>query len=68
MTDSAKAYFAEKTSGCKNILTVDCGWAGSGSIMLDALFNRKFGMDITVTGLLAGTNTRFQLDSDISET
>lgn len=68
MTDSAKAYFAEKTSGCNNILTVDCGWAGSGSIMLDALLNRKFGMDITVTGLLAGTNTGSQLDSDFSET
>lgn len=68
MTDCAKAYFAEKTNGCKNILTVDCGWAGSGSIMLDALFNWKFGMDITVTGLLAGTNSRFQLDSDFSET
>lgn len=68
MTDSAKAYFAEKTGGCKNILTVDCGWAGSGSIMLDALLNRKFGMDITVTGLLAGTNTCSQLDSDFSET
>ena len=68
MMNSAKDYFAEKAAGSKNILTVDCGWAGSGSIMLDALLNRKFGMDINVTGVLAGTNTKIQLDSDFSET
>ena len=68
MIKSAKDYFDEKAAGCKNILTVDCGWAGSGSIMLDVLLNRKFGMDINVTGVLACTNTRVQLDSDFSET
>lgn len=68
MYKSAEMYFKKITEGSKNLLTVDCGWAGSGSIMLDALLNRKFCMNVNVIGVLAGTNTKYQLDSDFSET
>lgn len=65
------AAFSEKLhhslKDCKNILTVDCGWAGSGSIVFEAVANRKFGCDVNVTGLLAGTNSFSQHDSDFSE-
>lgn len=67
MLEGAEEYLREIIGECKNILTVDCGWAGSGSIMLDALLNRKFNMDITVNGVLAGTNSSRQPDSDFSE-
>ena len=66
--DAAEKYLGGIISGSKNIITVDCGWAGSGSIMLDALQSRRYKMNISVTGLLACTNAKDQYDSDYSET
>lgn len=65
---AAEKYLGGIISDSKNILTVDCGWAGSGSIMLDALLHRRYGMDVGVTGVLACTNSKDQHDSDFSET
>lgn len=66
--EQADKYFEKMLSGCKRVVTVDCGWAGSGSILLDAYLNQKMKLDIEVTGLLAGSNSKNQHDSDYSET
>ena len=66
--DAAEKYLGGIISDSKSIITVDCGWAGSGSIMLDALLNRRYGIKTSVTGLLACTNAKDQYDSDYSET
>ncbi len=64
----AEQYFTEKIGKAKRLCTVDCGWAGSGNILLEAFLQRHVQCDVTLTGLLCGTNARKQLDSDFSET
>ena len=64
----ANEYFGKMLKDCRRVVTVDCGWAGSGSIFLDAYLNQKMKLDIEVTGLLAGSNAKNQYDSDFSET
>ncbi len=68
MHAQAAQYFRPILEGCRTVVTVDCGWAGSGSIFFDAYVNRQLGCDVEVTGLLAGSNSRNQIDSDFSET
>lgn len=68
MNKAAKLYFERVLSGHKNIVTVDCGWAGSGNILLEQIVNRKWGMNLSFTGVLAGSNSYNQHDSDFSET
>lgn len=63
----AEKYFVPILDGCRNVVTVDCGWAGSGNIMLEAYVNRVLKRNIRFTGILAGTNTANQDDSDYSE-
>lgn len=66
--EQANEYLGKMLGGCRRVVTVDCGWAGSGSILLDAYLNQKMKLDIEVTGLLAGSNSKNQHDSDFSET
>ncbi|MBQ8569482.1 MAG: HAD-IA family hydrolase [Oscillospiraceae bacterium] len=61
-------YFSKLLSDCSHVLTVDCGWAGSGGIIFDALVNKKWGLDCKVTSVVAGYNSAYQPDSDFSET
>lgn len=68
MNRAAKKCFAKMLSGCKNALTVDCGWAGSGNIILNELVENKWELGCTLTGLVAGTNTRNQPDYAYSDT
>ncbi len=68
MDQAAKLYFGKILNGHKNIITVDCGWAGSGNILLEQIVNRKWGMDCCFTGVLAGSNSYNQHDTDFSET
>lgn len=68
MDTAARIYFSEKLKDCKNVVTVDCGWAGSGNIILDQLVNRKWGMHCKFTGVLAGSNSYNQHDYEYSET
>lgn len=65
---AAKMYFSEVLRDCRSVITVDCGWAGSGDLILEQLAARKWGMNCKFTGLLAGTNSFNQSDSDYSET
>lgn len=64
----AERYFREILKNCRRAVTVDCGWAGSGNIMLEAFVRRTMGADIAFKGLLAGSNSANQDDSDFSET
>ena len=68
MDTAAQRYFSKILEGCKRVVTVDCGWAGSGNIMLEHIVNRKWGMNCGFTGVLAGSNSYNQYDSDFSET
>lgn len=65
---AAQIYFRKILGNSRNVVTVDCGWAGSGNIILEQLVNRKWGMNCTFTGVLAGSNSYNQFDSDTSET
>ncbi len=68
MDRAAQLYFGEILQGCRSVVTVDCGWAGSGNIILEQIVNRKWGMECSFTGILAGSNSYNQYDSDYSET
>lgn len=65
---AARQYFQKILNGCKSVITVDCGWAGSGNIILEQLVNRKWNMQCKFTGVLAGSNSFNQHDADYSET
>lgn len=67
MDKAAQLYFREVLQGCKNVITVDCGWAGSGNILLEQIANKKWGMNCNFTGVLAGSNSFNQHDYDYSE-
>lgn len=64
----AQEYFRNIFKNCHRAVTVDCGWAGSGNIMLEAYVRHTLGLDVSFKGLLAGSNTANQSDSDFSET
>jgi len=64
----AEKYFKAVFKDCRRAVTVDCGWAGSGNIMLEAYARQSLGLDVSLKGLLAGSNSANQSDSDISET
>lgn len=65
---AAKLYFSKVLDVCKRVITIDCGWAGSGNIILEQIVNRKWNMNCEFTGVLAGSNSYNQYDSDYSET
>lgn len=64
----ARLYFSEMLCGCNAVLTVDCGWAGSGNIVLEKLVREKWRLPCRIYGVVAGTNGSRQCDSDYSET
>ena len=60
-------YYHQLLGGCRSGLAVDIGWAGSGAIMLDTAVNRIWGMECSITGVLAGSQARRISFSDASE-
>lgn len=68
MYDYADQYLGKILGDCKKAVTVDCGWAGSGSILFERYVQKHMGRDVEIVGLLAGSNSRNQPDSDFSET
>ena len=68
MYAQADRFLGRAVGDARRVLTVDCGWAGSGSIFLDAYLKRHMGLDVEVTGVLCGSNALRQSDSDFSET
>ncbi|MBQ6026926.1 MAG: hypothetical protein IJL20_15085 [Lachnospiraceae bacterium] len=64
---AAKDYYSRKTSGCKKVLAVDIGWAGSGAMTLRHLFKNEWQLGCEVIGMIAGTNTIYNFEPDASE-
>lgn len=65
--EAGKLYYSNVLEGCKKAVTVDIGWAGSGSITLDYIVNQIWKMDCEITGLIAGTNTMNNSEVNMSE-
>ena len=68
MNKAAEMYFKDVLKDCSNVVTVDCGWAGSGNIILEQIVNKKWDMKCEFTGILAGSNSYNQFDYDYNET
>ncbi len=64
---AAKKYYKDMLAGCKKVVAVDIGWAGSGALALDYLFNKVWNLDCEVIGLLAGTNTIHNAEPDATD-
>lgn len=64
---AAKVYYRGETIGCKKVLAVDIGWAGSGAMALRHLFEHEWKLNTEVIGMVAGTNTVYNFEPDASE-
>lgn len=65
---AAGIWYGKVVVGCKKVVAVDIGWAGSGAISLDCLFKKEWKLPCEVIGIVAGTNTAFNAEPDMSET
>ncbi|MBR1622731.1 MAG: hypothetical protein IJ675_02315, partial [Pseudobutyrivibrio sp.] len=66
--DLAKAYYNKVIGDSKRAVAVDIGWAGSGFIALKTLFQKEWDIDCKLTGIIAGTNSVYSMEPDMSET
>ena len=64
---AGKAYYSEMLSGCKKVVAVDIGWAGSGAIALNHLVQNVWKLPCEIIGILAGTNTIHNSEPEASE-
>lgn len=65
--EAGKMYYREVLAGCKHVVAVDIGWAGSGAVALNHVVNDIWKLDCEVIGLLAGTNTIHNAEPNMSE-
>ena len=65
--EAGKTYFEKVLAGCRRVIAVDVGWAGSGAVTLDYVVNQIWHMDCEITGILAGTNSANNTEPDNSE-
>lgn len=67
LSQAGKMYYEKVLSECQKALAIDVGWAGSGAMALDFLANQewKFGCDIT--GMIAGTNSVHNAETNAAE-
>lgn len=65
--EAGKTYFEKVLAGCRRVIAVDVGWAGSGAVSLDYVVNQIWHMNCEITGLLAGTNSAGNTEPDNSE-
>lgn len=65
-TRGARRYFAEKLNGCRRVLAVDIGWAGSGGAAV-ARLAEKWGFDCEVIGVIGCANDSSAEQPDVSE-
>lgn len=65
--EGARSYYSEVLNGSKTAVCADCGWAGSGYIILDYLVREKWRLGTQLYGVIAAANSRYQYDSDYSE-
>lgn len=66
-TEAGKAYFTKVLAGCKKVVAVDVGWAGSGAVALEHMVNEVWRIDCEIVGLIAGTNTIYSQEPNASE-
>ena len=64
---AARAYYEELLGGCRKAAAVDIGWAGSGAVALNHLVQKVWKIPCEITGLIAGTNTIHNAESEASE-
>lgn len=60
-------YYREVLRGIHKAAAVDIGWAGSGAVLLSYMVNNVWGIDCSVDGLLAGTNSFHNYEKDAGE-
>lgn len=63
-----KQYYSKILEGCKKVVAVDVGWAGSGAITLNKTVNETWGLGCDIIGLVAGTNSMYSEEPHASET
>lgn len=64
---AAKRYYSHILRGCEKAAAVDIGWAGSGAIALSNLAEKIWNIPCEITGLIAGTNTLYNAETESSE-
>ena len=64
---AARLYYTKELIHCKRAAAVDIGWAGSGAISLAFLVERIWNLPCEIVGIIAGTNTIHNKESDASE-
>lgn len=65
--EAAKIYYGKVLAEMKKVAAVDIGWAGSGAMMLKRLVNEEWKMPCEVVGIVAGTNTVYNVEPEASE-
>ena len=65
--DAGGMYYSNILKGCKNVVAIDVGWAGSGAVTLNYIVNHLWGINCNITGLIAGTNSPYCNEQDASE-
>lgn len=53
----AGEYYSNILRGCRKVVAVDIGWAGSGAIALRCLTEKEWQIPCEIIGIIAGTNT-----------
>ena len=64
---AGKLYYEKVLAGCKKVVAVDVGWAGSGAVALNYIANDIWHLECEVIGLLAGTNSVHNAEPNMSE-
>lgn len=67
LSKAGKLYYQKVLDGCKKVLAVDVGWAGSGAMTLDVLVNREWNLKCDVIGMIAGTNSVHNAEINAAE-
>lgn len=67
LSEAGKLYYQTVLSGCKKVLAVDVGWAGSGAMALDYLVNLEWNLGCDVIGMIAGTNSLHNAEPNAAE-
>lgn len=65
--EAAGRYFSQYISDGDRVAAIDIGWAGTGAMALRSLVKNEWGIDATVTGIVAGTNTPNNVEPFMSE-
>lgn len=65
--EASKKYWSGCLEGIKKATAVDIGWAGSGAMALSFLIEKVWNFPCEITGIVAGTNTIHNAESDTSE-